>query len=620
MCLAPKGLMMTVRLAITAGVHAGSVTEAVSYDAAVMSSITNRNSTTVEIGGPDGVQGNANLMTKGGVELVLYGTGIGMEDYTAAARTGPEGCESSEWVSDSSLFCKTGFGLGRSTSVAITAGVRVGTMTAVLSYNSPALSGGGNATFGRNNSPSTGSVSMTVVGSSLGLLDYTGAWRVGSTACEASEWESDSSMRCLSSGGVFGTLRVAVTAGVGVGSVTEGLSYDVPMLEGGSKKGNMPSTGSVSMTVVGSGMGHSDYTGASRVGATACEASGWESDSSMCCLSSGGVFGTLSVAVTAGNRAGSVTEGLSYESVTVNSVEGVNLATDMSSNVTLMGSGLGEADYSAAGRVGATSCEGSTWVSDTCVRCQSSTGVGRSQRVSVTAGLHVGSAIEVHSYEGAGLVNNGTNFATATGGEVALMGSGLGVADYSAEGRVGATACEGSNWASDSSLVCMAASGIGQTLSSTVTVGVQVGSLIKAGSYTSYDAPTLFSAITANLPLAVVASVTLSGSGLGLADYSPASRVGGTAGEASVWHSDTTLSCKAAPGVGSTLRVSVTAAATSGSALSYDRPTPSSLLGNIGNTQRGGGSVSLTVLGSGMGNSDTTTRGRISGTACELVG
>ncbi|KAJ1465477.1 hypothetical protein T484DRAFT_1864633, partial [Baffinella frigidus] len=313
MCLAPKGLMMTVRLAITAGVHAGSVTEAVSYDAAVISSITNRNSTTGEMGGPDGVQGNANLLPKGGIELVLYGQGIGLEDYTAAARTGLEGCESSEWVSDSSLFCKTGFGLGGSTSVAITAGVRVDTMTAVLSYNSPVLSGGGNATtFGRSNSPSTGSVSMTIVGAGFAINDYSQRSRVGGTACEATSWESDNSMRCLSSGGVFGTLRVAVTAGVSVGTVTESLLYDVPMLSI-TTRANRAGGGSASVTVQGSGLGHSDYTGESRVGATACEASEWESDSSLRCLSSGGVFGTLSVAVTAGIRAGSVTEGLSYD-------------------------------------------------------------------------------------------------------------------------------------------------------------------------------------------------------------------------------------------------------------------------------------------------------------------
>jgi hypothetical protein len=40
------------------------------------------------------------------------------------------------------------------------------------------------------------SVSLTVVGSGLGALDYTGASRVGVTACEASEWLSDSSMQC----------------------------------------------------------------------------------------------------------------------------------------------------------------------------------------------------------------------------------------------------------------------------------------------------------------------------------------------------------------------------------------------------------------------------------------
>ncbi|KAJ1475532.1 hypothetical protein T484DRAFT_3166334 [Baffinella frigidus] len=62
--------------------------------------------------------------------------------------------------------------------------------------------------------------------------DYTGGRhrgtavaRVGAMASETSGWKSDSSMRCLSSGGVQ-TLRVAATAAARVGSETEGMAYD----------------------------------------------------------------------------------------------------------------------------------------------------------------------------------------------------------------------------------------------------------------------------------------------------------------------------------------------------------------------------------------------------------
>merc|ERR1719183_2727065 len=151
----------------------------------------------------------------------------------------------------------------------------------------------------RGNAASTGSVSMTVSGSGMGVSDYTGSARVGGTACETTlGWESDSSVRCLSAGGVYGTLRVSVTAGGRAGTTTEAASYDVES-PSGAVRGNAASTGSVSMTVSGSGMGVSDYTGSARVGGTACETTlGWESDSSVRCLMPGGVAGTQRIVLT----------------------------------------------------------------------------------------------------------------------------------------------------------------------------------------------------------------------------------------------------------------------------------------------------------------------------------
>ena len=170
--------MSTLRVSVTAGGRVGTVSEVVSYDAVKISSVTNRQ----DISGSSGV---ANLRTKGGVELVLYGSGLGMSDYTPSGRTGLEGCETSVWASDSALYCRTGFGAFGTVAATITAGVRVGSMTEVVSYNAPALSG----VPSRVNTASTGSVSMTVVGNNIAINDYSQTARVGGTTCESSEWE-----------------------------------------------------------------------------------------------------------------------------------------------------------------------------------------------------------------------------------------------------------------------------------------------------------------------------------------------------------------------------------------------------------------------------------------------
>ncbi|KAJ1468090.1 hypothetical protein T484DRAFT_1856551, partial [Baffinella frigidus] len=242
-------------------------------------------------------------------------------------------------------------------------------------------------------------------------------------------------------------------------------SYDPPSVDATSPP-NIAPRGNASLTVSGAGFGTWDASASPRVGGTASEASAWTSDSGLTCAAAHGLTATLHLTVTAGSQRGTGAATLSYDAPFIPSGENVTsgenekgaIPTAGNYTVTLGGGRFGLYDATQAGRVGVTGAE---------------------------ASVLVGSAIEVHSYEGAGLVNNGTNFATATGGEVTLMGSGLGVADYSAEGRVGATACEGSNWASDSSLVCMAASGVGETRSFAVTAGVQVGSLMEAGSYGS---------------------------------------------------------------------------------------------------------------------------------------
>ena len=68
---------------------------------------------------------------------------------------------------------------------------------------------GGLSVMGGQNRAGTGSASVTVHGASMGLVTYTGRAREGHTGCEATEWESETSVRCLvSEGGGGGTRRV----------------------------------------------------------------------------------------------------------------------------------------------------------------------------------------------------------------------------------------------------------------------------------------------------------------------------------------------------------------------------------------------------------------------------
>ena len=77
--------------------------------------------------------------------------------------------------------------------------------------------------------------------------------RIGLSACGGSVWVSDSGVVCRGASGGSGTgLRVAVSAGVRAGSLSVGVSYDGASASSVAAS-NLPSSGGVSVTVVGRG-------------------------------------------------------------------------------------------------------------------------------------------------------------------------------------------------------------------------------------------------------------------------------------------------------------------------------------------------------------------------------
>ena len=168
---------------------------------------------------------------------------------------------------------------------------------------------GGLSMVRRSNRAGTGSASVTVHGASMGLVAYTGKAREGQTGCEATEWESETSMRCHG-----GTRSSGHTTGGDDGrgaraSVTQSWSTDMAGLSM-VRRSNRAGTGSASVTVHGASMGLVAYTGKAREGQTGCEATEWESETSMRCMVGHGARGTRRVVMTAGDRGASVTAGL----------------------------------------------------------------------------------------------------------------------------------------------------------------------------------------------------------------------------------------------------------------------------------------------------------------------
>ena len=107
----------------------------------------------------------------------------------------------------------------------MTAGDRGASLSLTLSFDTSFFS-----VLRRDNRAGSGSSSLTVHGSNMGRGGVSGAVRDGFTSCEATEWESETSVRCLVGHGVRGSRRVSLTAGSRWRSTSHALSYDAPSL------------------------------------------------------------------------------------------------------------------------------------------------------------------------------------------------------------------------------------------------------------------------------------------------------------------------------------------------------------------------------------------------------
>lgn len=77
------------------------------------------------------------------------------------------------------------------------------------------------------------------------------------------------------------------------------------------------------------------------MGQTGAQATSWSSETSLVCNVAGGLEGSLTLVVTMGARAGSETEGASYDTSGVSTVAPVNVGKTGGGSMTVSGAGFG---------------------------------------------------------------------------------------------------------------------------------------------------------------------------------------------------------------------------------------------------------------------------------------
>ena len=288
---------------------------------------------------------------------------MGPAGYSVLGALGQTRGERSTWESDTSVRCQASFVAKRSLSIFLTLGERIMSTTRLASVDTVLVS-----VFLRRNSGATGSTSLSMHGSYMGLAESTVSLRMGVTSCERTRWVSDTSVVCQSGHGGVGSRWMAVTTGARAGSGTKSFSASAGTVSV-ARRGNTAASGAVSVTLHGASLALASGTAALRSGQTGGERTTWMSDTCVRSQLGRGVWGSRGVLLTVGSRAGSMTVGMSADAESVSVMHRGNGAVTGSVLVSMHGVSMGSSAYTSSGRVGPTLCERTAWAADTTVWC-----------------------------------------------------------------------------------------------------------------------------------------------------------------------------------------------------------------------------------------------------------
>ena len=479
----------------------------------------------------------------------IHGVALNLLGATASVRIGSTGCQATLWASDSVLSCAFALSAHGSKPVVVTAGHVIGSMSSVFSLDVGELRSCSNAgPRGR----------FAVRGDGFTKLDASPACRVGHSQGEMTRWISETSLQSNTLSGGVRTLRVALTVGKQVASITAALSYDAPVITSAKRGNSAPRF--ASLNLVGAGFSRWDGTPAARFGGTRCLVTVWVSASSIKCRAPDGMGRTVSAALTLGREisaSGSAT--VSYDAPSVAGLSRSNASPYTGVAVSAIGAGMGMYCISPAVVHSLTACQASVWASDSAISALKPSGHAGTAKVLVTLAYRTGTLTETFSMSRPLLAFNTeyTNVRTQSGLSILLYATNFGALAQSIQVRMG-TSSERTDWIASSSLITKFASGYGRAYYTSLTVGSQIGSLTRL---LSFDRPSTTCISHQNTKYSpqrgqsecnpfeynhvydIDATVTLHGSGFGGAPTSPNAAIGGTSSAQTYWIADSSVKC-----------------------------------------------------------------------------
>ena len=270
---------------------------------------------------------DTNIVATASFSVTVSGVSFGALDATPSSRIGASSCQTTAWVSGTSVACLLSLGVGTGLAAQATVSAVAGTQTTVFTYDGAAtpthlprrscsgiqrlavlVDAAPVVSFSvEANAAVTAGYSVTVSGLNFGVDATTPTSTIGLSSCATASWASTSSVICMLSMGEGVSHELRVTVSGVVGSRTSGFSYDglhpspaalcswrfvhltqacfrleAPVVSFESEL-NGASTAGWSVTVSGLSFGGLDATPTSTIGLSHCLTAAWASSTSVVC-------------------------------------------------------------------------------------------------------------------------------------------------------------------------------------------------------------------------------------------------------------------------------------------------------------------------------------------------
>ncbi len=312
----------------------------------------------------------------GGFSITVFGSFFANQDSSPSFQVGQSRASPSMWTSDSAMLARLPAGIGQDLPLTVALLGGFARLPTTFSYTRMQVS---------SISFSTSSM-VTVSGRFFGFQGFPDfRIRLGPTLCRTSSWVSDSSALCTIPQGSGSNVSLFVLDGNIATSAPNTFSYSPPQV-----LSTLPVAlqGGLSITVLGQLFGSANDLVTVRVGATASPLLRWFSDSSVTALVSAGVSNDLPLLVVIANYNTTASFRVSYASPSLQSIS--SSVVRINDIVTITGAHFGRWDVTARIRTSATSCEASSWTSESSMSCKVPTGSGILLPISITVANNVG--------------------------------------------------------------------------------------------------------------------------------------------------------------------------------------------------------------------------------------